>query len=42
LLSRDVVLCRDLIGDAFFLDYLGVSEVRKAKILNEIKMLCKD
>lgn len=42
LLSRDVVLCRDLIGDAFFLDHLGISEVRKAKILNEIKMLCKD
>ena len=42
LLSRDVVLCRDLIGDAFFLDHLGISEVRKAKIINEIKMLCKD
>lgn len=40
LLSRDVVLCRELIGDAFYLDHLGVSETRKEKILNEIKMLC--
>lgn len=41
LLSRDVVLCRDLIDDVFFLDHLGVSDIRKAKILNEINMLCK-
>jgi hypothetical protein len=41
LLSRDVVLCKDLIGDVFFMDHLGISETRKAKILNEIKMLCK-
>lgn len=41
LLSRDVVLCRDLIDDAFFLDHLGVSDIRKEKILNEINMLCK-
>jgi Holliday junction resolvase-like predicted endonuclease len=40
LLSRDVVLCRQLIGDAFFLDHLGVSEVRKERILNEISALC--
>ncbi|MGB5417912.1 ATP cone domain-containing protein [Algibacter sp.] len=40
LLSRDVVLCRQLIGDAFYLDHLGVSETRKERILNEIKMLC--
>ena len=40
LLSRDVVLCRELIGDAFYLDHLGISEIRKEKILNEIKMLC--
>lgn len=40
LLSRDVVLCRELIGDGFYLDHLGVSEIRKDKILNEIKMLC--
>lgn len=40
LLSRDVVLCRDLIGDVFFLDHLGISETRKSKILKEITMLC--
>ncbi len=40
LLSRDIVLCRDLIDDSFFLDHLGVSEIRKEKILNEIKLLC--
>ncbi|MFG6686680.1 restriction endonuclease [Mariniflexile sp. HNIBRBA6329] len=39
LLSRNVVLCRELIGDVFYLDHLGVSEIRKVKILNEIKML---
>tara|TARA_R110000868_G_scaffold286580_1_gene547023 strand:- start:74 stop:919 length:846 start_codon:yes stop_codon:yes gene_type:complete len=42
LLSRDVVLCRELIGDSFYLDHLGVSEIRKEKILNEIKQLCKN
>jgi len=36
LLSRDIVLCRQLIHDTFFLDHLGVSEIRKEKILNEI------
>lgn len=41
LLSRDVVFCRDLIDDVFFLDHLGVSDIRKEKILNEINMLCK-
>lgn len=40
LLTRDVVLCRDLIDDAFYLDHLGISELRKSKILNEIKQLC--
>jgi len=40
LLSRDVVLCRELIGDVFYLDHLGISEVRKEKILKEIKHLC--
>lgn len=40
LLSRDIVLCRELIGDVFFLDHLGISEIRKEKILNEIKRLC--
>ena len=42
LLSRDVVLCKDLIDDTFFLDHLRVSENRKVRILNEIKMLCKN
>ncbi|MBD0833426.1 ATP cone domain-containing protein [Aestuariibaculum sediminum] len=41
LLSRDVVLCRELIDDAFYLDHLGVSENRKKKILHEVGMLCK-
>ncbi|WP_053992857.1 ATP cone domain-containing protein [Mangrovimonas sp. TPBH4] len=40
LLSRDVVLCRDLLGDAFYLDHLGVSETRKERILKEIEQLC--
>jgi len=40
LLSRDVVLCRDLLNDTFFLDHLGISETRKHKILKEITMLC--
>ncbi|GGK17993.1 hypothetical protein GCM10007962_10240 [Yeosuana aromativorans] len=41
LLSRDVVLCRELIGDVFYLDHLAVSETRKEKILKEIKTLCR-
>ncbi len=41
LLSRDVVLCRELINDSFFLDHLGISDIRKGKILNEISFLCK-
>lgn len=40
LLSRDIVLCKQLLGDVFYLDHLGVSEQRKQKILNEINMLC--
>ena len=40
LLSRDIVLCRELIGDMFYLDHLGVSENRKQRILKEIKSLC--
>ena len=40
LLSRDVVLCRELIQDKFYLDHLGVSDVRKEKILREISQLC--
>jgi len=41
LLTRDVVLCRDLIGDSFYLDHLGISEIRKERILNEINQLCQ-
>ena len=41
LLNRDVVLCRDLIDDVFFLDHLGISEPRKNRILKELKMLCQ-
>ena len=40
LLSRDVVLCNDLLNDKFYLDHLGVSDSRKDKILNEISQLC--
>ncbi|MEM5565497.1 ATP cone domain-containing protein [Psychroserpens sp. AS72] len=40
LLSRDIVLCRALINDSFYLDHLGISETRKEKILNEISQLC--
>ncbi len=40
LLSRDVVLCRQLWKDKFFLDHLGISKTRKVKILEEMKQLC--
>lgn len=40
LLGRNVVLCRQLVRDKFFLDHLGVSMERKTKILNEIDQLC--
>ena len=40
LLSRDVVLCRQLWKDKFFLDHLGISKARKEKILEEVKLLC--
>jgi len=40
LLNRNVVLCRELINDHFYLDHLGVSDIRKEKILTEVKMLC--
>ncbi|WP_242093569.1 restriction endonuclease [Aestuariivivens sediminicola] len=41
LLGRNIVLCRELVRDAYYLDHLGVSETRKNHILNEIKMLCQ-
>jgi len=40
LLERDIVLCRELKNEPFYLDHLGISEIRKNKILNEISMLC--
>jgi hypothetical protein len=40
LLSRKVVLYRELLKDSFFLDHLGISEVRKNRILNEVKEVC--
>ncbi|RSC95639.1 restriction endonuclease [Tenacibaculum singaporense] len=40
LLNRDVVLCRELIKDSFYLDHLGVSDIRKKRILEEIQQLC--
>ncbi|PKD16791.1 ATPase [Salegentibacter salinarum] len=41
LLSRDVVLCKELINDNFFLDHLGINNPRKKRILEEMKDLCK-
>ncbi|MBL86012.1 MAG: ATPase [Winogradskyella sp.] len=40
LLSKNVVLCRELIHDKFYLDHLGISDARKDKILKEIADLC--
>ena len=40
LLSRDIVLCRQLMNDVFYLDHLGISEKRKTKILDEVGQLC--
>lgn len=40
LLSRDIVLCRQLYKDDFYLDHLGITERRRAKILEEVNMLC--
>ncbi|WP_081210134.1 ATP cone domain-containing protein [Salegentibacter sediminis] len=41
LLSRDVVLCRELVNDDFYLDHLGISSTRKKHILEEMRSLCK-
>jgi hypothetical protein len=40
LLSRDVVLFRQLYKDDFYLDHLGISDKRKARIMEEVQMLC--
>ncbi|RFN60247.1 restriction endonuclease [Marixanthomonas ophiurae] len=42
LLSRDVVLCRQLLRDKFYLDHLGISEKRKQRIFSEISILCNN
>jgi hypothetical protein len=42
LLSRDIVLCKQLLNDRFYLDHLKISATRKAKILHEIKLLCNE
>jgi len=39
LLSRDIVLCRQLNNDVFYLDHLGISETRRKNILNEVQLL---
>ncbi len=39
LLSRDIVLCRQLVDDDFYLDHLNVSPKRKQRILKEIDLL---
>ncbi|MGB5171732.1 ATP cone domain-containing protein [Eudoraea sp.] len=41
LLSRDIVLCRQLLNDRFYLDHLGISNERKNKIFKEITALCQ-
>ncbi|TLP71140.1 ATP cone domain-containing protein [Maribacter sp. ACAM166] len=40
LLSRDIVLCRQLLKDKFFLDHLDISQQRKTKITKELGQLC--
>ena len=41
LLSREIVLCRQLLNDRFYLDHLHVSDYRKKKIFSEINSLCQ-
>ncbi len=40
LLDRNVVLCRQLREEVFYLDHLGVSNGRKERIIKEMKSLC--
>lgn len=40
LLSRDLVLCRQLLKDSFFLDHLDISVSRMEKIRGELHLLC--
>lgn len=41
LLNRNIVLCRELIDDHFYLDHLGISQIRQQKLFSEIESLCK-
>ncbi len=41
LLSRNVVLCRQLLKDKFFLDHLHINKERKTKILHQVNQLCE-
>ena len=40
LLDKNIVLCKQLLKGSFYLDYLGISDMRKKKILDELKSLC--
>lgn len=40
LLSRDIVLCRQLLNDHFFLDHLEIVAPRKERIMKELCLLC--
>ena len=40
LLSRDIVLCRQLLKDTFYLDHLGVSKERQDKVFAQINAIC--
>ncbi len=42
LLSRDIVLCRELIDDKLYLDQLEIGQARKRRILKEMELLCKE
>ena len=40
LLSRKIVLFRQLIENSYFLDHLDISDLRKKKIIDEMKLIC--
>lgn len=40
LLSKDIVLCRQILKDNFFMNQLNISDERKHKIFNELAQLC--
>lgn len=40
LLGRDIVLCRQLLKNIFYLDHLGLSDTRKKRVLKETQDLC--